>query len=63
MADDDGDACEFFEGFFQGAQGVDIQIVGGFIEQQNVGAFGQGLGEMDAVAFTAREHADFLLLV
>ena len=58
-----GDACEFGEGFFEGAQGVDIQVVGGFIEEQDVGAFGEGLGEVDAVAFSAREDADFLLLV
>jgi hypothetical protein len=53
VADDEGDACEFGEGFFEGAQGVDVEVVGGFIEQQDVGAFGEGLGEMDAVAFTA----------
>ncbi len=40
VADDEGDACEFFEGFFEGAERVDVQIVGRFIEQQNVCAFG-----------------------
>ena len=63
VADDEGDACKFFDGFFEGAQGVDVEVVGGFVEQDDVGAFGEGLGEMDAVAFTAREDADLLLLV
>ena len=63
VGDNEGGACEFGEGFFKGAQGVDIEVVGGFIEEQDVGAFGEGLGEMHAVAFTAREDADFLLLV
>jgi hypothetical protein len=63
VADDQGGACEFGQGLFEGAQGVDVQVVGGFVEEQDVGAFGEGLGEMDAVAFSAREDADFLLLV
>ena len=53
VADDEGGACKFADGFFEGAQGVDIQVVGGFVEQDDVGAFGEGLGEVDTVAFTA----------
>jgi hypothetical protein len=33
MADHDGAAGEVFQGFLQGAQGVDVQVVGGFIQQ------------------------------
>ena len=51
------------DGFLQGAQGVDIQVVGGFVEQEDVGAFGEGLGEMHTIAFSTREDADLLLLV
>jgi hypothetical protein len=35
------------EGFFEGAQGFDVEVVGGFVEQQHVGAFGEGLGQVD----------------
>ena len=33
VAHDQGCPCEFFESFFEGTQGVDIQIVGWLIEQ------------------------------
>ena len=33
VADDEGDACEFGQGFFEGAQGVDVEVVGGFVEE------------------------------
>ena len=45
-------ACKFADGFFQSTKRVHIQVVGGFVEEDDVGAFGEGLGEVDAVAFT-----------
>src|SRR5215218_7724871 len=63
VADHQGGSCKFFDGLFQGAQRVNIQIVGRFIEQQNICAFGESLGQMNAVAFTPGENANFLLLI
>ncbi len=53
VADDEGGACEFADGFFEGAECVDVEVVGGFVEEDDVGAFGEGLGEVDTVAFSA----------
>src|SRR5476651_92192 len=50
VADDDGAAGEILERFLERAQGVDIEIVGGLVEQQYIGARLQHLGEMHAVA-------------
>ena len=47
----------------QRAQRVDVEIVGRLVEQQQVAAALQQLGEVDPVAFAARELADVLLLV
>src|SRR6478609_6014171 len=63
MADDDGAAGEILQSLFERAQRVDVEVVGRFVEQQHVGTGLQHLGEMDAVAFTARERADLLLLI
>src|SRR6516164_3005107 len=63
MADDDGAAGKILERLFQRAQRIDVEIVGGLVEQQHVGARLEHLGEMDAIAFTARKLADLLLLV
>ena len=38
VADDDGAAGEVFQRFFERAQGVDVQVVGGLVQQQDVGA-------------------------
>jgi hypothetical protein len=59
----DGAAGEVFQRLFQRAQGVDVEVVGRFVEQQQVGAGLQHLGQMHAVALAARQHADLLLLV
>ena len=54
MADDHRAAGELFERQFQRAQGFDVEIIGRFVEQQQVRTRLQHLGEMDAVALTAR---------
>ena len=51
------------QGFFQCAQRLDVQVVGGLVEQQHVAAGLQHLGQVNAVAFTARQLADQLLLL
>ena len=45
------------------AQRVDVEVVGRFVQEQQVRAALQQLREMDAIALTAREGPDFSLLV
>src|SRR5262249_54301227 len=45
------------------AQGIDVEIVGRLVQQQQVGARFQHLGEVNAVALAAGELAHLLLLV
>ena len=63
VADDDGAAAEVDQGVFQGAKHVDVEVVGGFVQEQEVAAAFQELGEVDAVSFAAGEVADLLFLV
>ena len=63
MADHHGAAREIDNRFFQGSHGIDIKVIGRFIEQNEVAAPFQQLGQVNAVAFAAREVADFLLLL
>ena len=49
MADDDGAAGEILQRLFQRAQGIDVEIVGGLVKQQHVGAGFQHFGQMDSV--------------
>ena len=53
VADDDRAAGEILERCFQGAQGFDVEVVGRLVEQQDIAAFLEHLGEVDAVAFAA----------
>jgi len=57
MRDHDRAPCEVLQRFFERAPCVHIQVVGRFVEQQNVRAFFQHLREMDTIALAA-----FLLL-
>ena len=63
VADDHGAAGEIEQRLFERAQRVDVEVVGRLVEQQQVGAALEHLGQMDAVALAARQHADLLLLV
>ncbi len=63
MSNNDRAAGKVFQPFFQRPQGVDIEVVGWFVEEQNIGFFAQHLGQMNAVAFATGEHPDFFLLV
>ena len=53
VADDHGAAGEAVQRLFQCPQGIDVQVVGRFVKQQDVGARLQHLRQMDAVALTA----------
>ena len=63
MADNDGAAGEILQRVFQRAQRLGVEIVGRFVEEQDVAALLEKLGQMDAVALAARQGADLLPLV
>src|SRR5258708_1345672 len=63
VADDDDAAAELQERVLERAQRVDVEVVGRLVEEQQIAAALEELGEMDAVALTAREVLDLLLLV
>ena len=48
---------------FERAQRVHVEVVGGLVEQQHVGALLEHLGQDEPVALAAREFLDQLLLV
>jgi hypothetical protein len=63
VADHHGAAGERLEARLERAQGVDVEVVGGLVEQEHVAARLEQLGEVDAVALAAGQLADRLLLV
>ena len=63
VGDDDHRSGEARDPFFQGAERVDVEIVGRFVEKEEVRPSAEKLREMDAVAFTTRQRPDLLLLV
>jgi len=63
VGDDHGAAGEFQQRVFQGTQGFDVQIVGGFVQQQHVAAGLQQLGQVQAPALATGEFANPLLLI
>ena len=56
-------AREIFESFFERSHRVDVDVVGRFVEQQDVGTGLKHLGEVDAVAFATGKLADKFLLI
>ncbi|AFJ34468.1 30S ribosomal protein S5 [Mycobacterium sp. H4Y] len=56
-------AGELLEGVLQRAQGFDVEVVGGLVEQDEVSALLERQREVEPVALAAREHAGRLLLV
>ena len=63
VADDHGAAGKILQCGFERGQSLDIEIVGRLVQQDQVGARFQHLGEVHAVPLAARELADLLLLV
>ncbi len=53
VADDDGAAGEVDEGVLQSAEGFDVEVVGGLVEQEDIAAGPQEPGHVDAVALAA----------
>ena len=60
---DHGAAGELQQRVLERLQGLDVQVVGGLVEQQHVAAHLQRQREVQPVALTAGEHAGLLLLV
>ena len=58
VADDDGGAGEFGQPGFQPERGFEVQVVGGFVQQQQIGVGEQGGGQGHAHAPAAGEFAD-----
>ena len=63
VADDQHGAGKGEQRLLQRAQGLDIEVVGRLVQQQQVGAGLEHLGEMDSVALAAGEATHLLLLV
>ena len=63
MADDDGAAGEILKRRLQRRQGLGIEIIGGLVEEQQIAALFEHLGEVHAIALAAGEQADLFLLV
>ena len=63
MADHQCTSGEVLDRFLQGSHDVDVQVIGGFIEQEDVGLRTQHAREMHPVALSAGEVIADLLLV
>src|SRR5579862_503302 len=63
VRDHHGAAGEGEQRFFQGAQRLDVEVVGWLIEQQHIASGAQHLGKVHAIALSAGELADQLLLL
>ena len=49
--------------FYECSQGIDIEVVGRFVEQKHVATSSEEFRQMDAVPFTTGQIADFLFLI
>src|SRR5258705_13992847 len=58
VADDHGAARVIEQGLLERAERVDVEVVGWLVEQQQVRAALQQLGEVHAIALAARQGAD-----
>ena len=63
MARDDGTTGEVHQRLFQTRERLDVEVVGGLVEQQEVAALRERDGQVQAVALAARQHAGGLLLI
>ena len=63
VSDHDRAAGEIDQRFLERAQCIDIEIVGWLVEQEQVAARLQKLGEMQTVPLTAGKVTHFLLLI
>ncbi|MNT03672.1 hypothetical protein D3C72_1382190 [compost metagenome] len=57
MADQEHGAVVLLDQFFQQLQGVDVEVVGRFVQHQHVGRAREQARQQQAVAFAAAERA------
>src|SRR5690606_12663370 len=58
-----GTSGKVLKPFFQSTQGVDIDVVGRFVEQEHIGFFLKGHSKVQTIALTTRQHTAFLFLI
>jgi hypothetical protein len=58
VGDEDDGAGECAEVVFEPADGFGVEVVGGFVEEEEVGLAGEGAAECDAAFFSAGEWGD-----
>ena len=63
MRYNDRTAGEILDGFFEGPQRIHVNIVGGFVQQKNIGSLFEREGQMSPVPLTAGEVLEFFVLV
>lgn len=63
VGNDHGAARELLKGVLKGAQGLDVQVVGRLVEENQVSALFQGQSQVQAVTLTTGENLGRLLLV
>ena len=63
MGDHHGTPRELLQRVLQRTEGLDVEIVGGFVEQQQIAAFLEGQRQVEPVALTTGEHTGGLLLI
>src|SRR6185369_5475187 len=63
MADNHRAAGKIFKSFFQSPHGVDIQVIGRFIQKNHICAAFEHSGKMYPVALAARKSPDLFLLI
>ena len=60
MADHHHATNEAFHAVFKGTHGVDVDVIGRLIEQNDIGAFLQHARQMHAIALAARQTSNNL---
>jgi hypothetical protein len=53
VADDNSATTKIEQSFLKGAQSVDVEVVGWFIQQEEVAAIFEQLGQVNSVTFSA----------
>ncbi len=62
MGDEDHAAAEVLQELFQPGDGLDVQVVGGFVQQQQVGRRDERLGQQHAPLHAARQRRELGVL-
>ena len=63
VADDDDAAVEILEVLLENLQGIDVEVVGRFVEDEEVGALHQHGAEIEPALLASRELVDVVLLL